>query len=61
MDSLHSLFTELLELEAPFRDRGLIEKEKDAGKVSSMTFTIEIDNTYRPSKFHNIHSYYEKI
>jgi len=59
MDALYSLFTELLELESPFC-LGLIEKSQTAGKVSSITFTIEIDKDYRPSKFHNIHSYYEK-
>ena len=59
MEQLHTLFTELLELESPF-SLGSIEKEKEAGKISSMTFTIEIDTAYRPSKFHNIHSYYEK-
>ena len=59
MDQLHSLFTELLGLESPFH-LGLIEKDLREGQISSMTFTIEIDKDYRPSRFHNIHSYYEK-
>ena len=59
MDDLRSLFTELLELEAPFE---LIEINKDTtqGKVQSITFVIGIDAVYRPSKHHTLHSSYEK-
>jgi transposase len=53
------LFTELLNIESPF-SLGAIEKEMVAKKIASITFTIEIDKAYRPSPFHNIHSYYEK-
>lgn len=59
MDALHSLFTELLGLESPFH-LGLIEKTETEGVISSITFTIEIEKDYRPSRFHNIHSYYDK-
>ncbi len=61
MDQLHLLFTELLGLEAPY-SLGSINKDLDltAGKISSITFTIEIAKDYRPSKYHNLHSYYEK-
>lgn len=61
MDQLHSLFTELLGIQNPFSLES-IDKDMDtaAGKISSITFTIEIAKDYRPSKHHNIHSYYEK-
>lgn len=59
MSELHSLFTELLEIEAPF-SLGKVEQERVNNKIASMTFTIDIDKQYRPSKYHNIHSYYVK-
>lgn len=59
MDELRTLFEELLELKAPF-SLDKIDKELLHGKVQSITFTIEIDKEYRPSKYHNIHSYYDK-
>lgn len=59
MDLLHTLFIESLDLKPPF-SLGKVSKEDLDGKTSSVTFTIEIDKAYRPSKFHNIHSYYEK-
>ena len=59
MDQLHALFIESLDLSHPF-SLGAVEKEDLDGKTSSITFIIEIDSSYRPSKFHNRHSYYEK-
>ncbi len=59
MDDLHSLFSELLELESPF-SLGQIDKEVVDKKVKSITFTIEISKEYRPSKHHTLHSYYTK-
>ena len=59
MDILHSLVIESLGLEYPFRI-GKIDHETLDGKTSSVTFTIEIDKDYRPSKFHTKHSSYEK-
>ena len=59
MDELNHLFTELLELESPF-SLGDIEKDYVDSTISRITFHIQIDPNYRPSKYHNIHSYYEK-
>jgi len=59
MDDLYSLFSELLEIEAPF-SLGNIDKELLDKKVQKITFTIEIDATYRPGKHYQIHSYYTK-
>lgn len=59
MDLLQALFIESLGLEYPFT-LGKIDHQELDGKTSSVTFTIEIDKEYRPSKFHTIHSYYEK-
>lgn len=59
MDLLQALFIESLDLGHPF-SLGAIEKEVLDGKTSSITFTVEIDSDYRPSKFHNRHSYYER-
>lgn len=59
MDNLYGLFSELLELESPF-SLGNIDKELVDGKVQKIIFTIEIDASYRPDKYHQIHSYYTK-
>lgn len=59
MSDLQSLFTDLLEISTPF-SLGEIVQEKEENKVKSVTFKIEIDKKYRPSKYHNIHSYYVK-
>ena len=59
MEDLTSLFTELLELHAPF-SLGEIEKRVVDDKVEQLTFNIKIDKDFRPSKHHNIHSYYTK-
>jgi len=59
MDQLKTFFTDLLKIEFPFA-LGNIAKQMEAKKIASITFTIEIDKSYRPDKFHNIHSYYEK-
>ena len=59
MDNLYSLFSELLELESPY-SLGKIDKDLANGKVRKITFTIEIDASYRPDKYHQIHSYYTK-
>jgi len=59
MNLLQTLFIESLGLEYPFK-LGKIEHQELDGKTSSVTFTIEIDKDYRPSKFHTKHSSYEK-
>lgn len=59
MDQLHALFVESLGLEYPFSLARVDRQEQDE-KTSSITFTIEIDKSYRPSKFHTKHSSYEK-
>ena len=59
MEDLTSLFTELLELHSPF-SLGEIEKTVADDKVEKLTFNIKIDKGFRPSKHHNIHSYYTK-
>lgn len=59
MDQLHALFVESLGLEYPF-SLDEVDKQTEEGKTSSITFTIKVDPAYRPSKFHSIHSYYEK-
>lgn len=59
MSELHSLFTDLLEIEFPF-SLGKIDQEKVDNKIENVTLTIEIDKQYRPSNYHNIHSYYVK-
>lgn len=59
MDELTHLFTELLELESPY-SLGDIDKDYIGSSISRITFHIQIDPGFRPSKHHNIHSYYEK-
>lgn len=59
MDLLQTLFIDSLGLEYPF-SLGKIDHQELDGKTSSVTFTIEIDKDYRPSKFHTKHSSYEK-
>lgn len=59
MNLLQTLFIESLGLEYPFK-LGKIKHQELDGKTSSVTFTIEIDKDYRPSKFHTKHSSYEK-
>lgn len=59
MDQLHALFIESLGLDYPFK-LGSVDQQMLDGKTSGITFTIEIDKDYRPSKFHVRHSYYEK-
>lgn len=59
MDQLHSIFIESLGISPPFKV-GEVIQDRLEGKTTSITFTIEIDPTYRPSKFHSKHSSYEK-
>lgn len=59
MDELHSIFIESLGLISPF-SLSKIEKQREGSQIIDITFVIEISKDYRPSKFHNIHSYYEK-
>jgi len=59
MDELTFLFSELLGLEFPY-SLGDIDKDYVDSQISRITFNINIDPNYRPSKHHNIHSYYEK-
>lgn len=61
MDELHSLFIESLGLTAPFRLKSIDKTRTALGtKIKSITFNIDIDKTYRPSRFHTLHTYYEK-
>ena len=59
MEELTYLFSELLELESPYT-LGDIEKDYSDSVLKRITFEIKIDPDFRPSKYHNIHSYYEK-
>jgi transposase len=59
MDLLHALFIESLDLEYPFKLEK-VDQQTLEGKTTSITFTIEIDIDYRPSKFHIKHSSYER-
>jgi len=59
MDDLRLLFADLLDLRAPF-ELSSLEKEQEAGQTTSITLVIDIDPDYRPSKYHTLHSYYEK-
>ncbi len=49
----------MLEIHPPF-SLGDIHKEQEDVKGISITFTINIARDYHPSKYHNIHSYYNK-
>lgn len=59
MDKLEALFIESLGLEYLFC-LGEVDRQELNKKTSSITFTIEIDKLYRPSRFHTKHSSYEK-
>ncbi|MGB1270315.1 MAG: transposase [Flavobacteriaceae bacterium] len=59
MDILHDFFSDIVGIKAPYT-LSSIDKAIKKGVIVDITFTISIASDYRPSKYHVLHSYYEK-